>query len=55
MRFFARKLGTVERYFRKNTSNIESLACNIGQGLAEQVALRDQADKTDSVFPSLML
>ena len=55
MRFFARKLGTVERYFRKNTSNIESLACNIGQGLAEQASLQDHVGQTESALPSLML
>jgi hypothetical protein len=55
MRFLARRLGTIERYFRKNTSNIEGLACNIGQGLAENVSLHDQARKTASALPSLIL
>jgi hypothetical protein len=51
MRFFARKLGSVERYFRKNTSKIELLACSIGQGLAEEPGLRNRADNADPVSP----
>jgi hypothetical protein len=52
MRFFARRMGSVERYFRKNTSNIEWLACSIGQGLAEKEELLNQTGTTE---PSLML
>jgi hypothetical protein len=55
MRFFARRLGTVERYFRKNTSNIELLACSIGQGLAENPMLQDRESETETVLPSAVL
>ncbi len=38
MRFLVRKLGSIERYFRKNTRAIESVARKITEGLAEQSA-----------------
>ena len=36
LRFFARKLGTIERYFKKNADKIGSTAQTIGEGLMEQ-------------------
>jgi hypothetical protein len=38
LRFFARKLGTVERYFKKNTGTITSVAKKVGEGLCTQTA-----------------
>lgn len=36
MRFFARKLGTVERYFKNNTESISDIAQKVGEGLCKQ-------------------
>lgn len=50
LRFFARKLGTVERYFKKNADKIGNIAQSIGEGLTQrkEVILASYAQTKDT-------
>ncbi len=55
LRFLARRLGVVERYFKKNTTTIDWMARKISIGLAERASFQtyqEQQAKAGSTTPS---
>jgi hypothetical protein len=52
LRFLARRLGVVERYFKKNTSDIAWVARKISVGLTERTALQSKRDHQAKAEPT---